>query len=216
MCQFEYAIELVPDTATCTPMCKFRALLMRDLLLLMAAVQGAICLLGLAILPALDTRLSRNLLFPSGWAQSAVDYVCGVVLFFAMLGIVGLLVLLVRACSAACGCCCQCCYDPDDAAYERSGGRAYYSGPEFFFCFYPVPSPYYYGHHHVQHHVAHGGAHNCACLGCGSCNCSGSSGGGNGSNDCGALILVVIIVLAVIGVVFAGALALASLHVLSM
>lgn len=204
VCNFQYDTELIPDPDKCTPMCKFKCLVFRDLFLLMALVQGIICLLGFAILPAIDGGGWRLQWFPRGYPIASINYVSGLVIFFAILGVVGLLTLLVRACSAACSCCCQCCYDEDDGAYYRDHSHTYYSGPQFFFCFYPIPSPYYGGHHHHHHvHQHHGGGcTSCACLGCGSCNnCHGGGGGNN--NDAGAALLIVILVLAVIGVIFA-------------
>lgn len=200
VCNFVYETELVPDEETCTPMCKFRALVLRDFVLLMALVQGLICLLGFLILPAIDGGHWRYQWFPVGWSLASINYVCGLVVFFAILGVVGLMTLLVRACSAACSCCCQCCYDEDDEAFYRDS-HSYYTGNTFCICFYPIPAPYYHHHHHHYVHHHHG---SCACLGCGSCNCSGgSSGSGGGGNNGGAILLIVILVLAAIGVIFA-------------
>jgi hypothetical protein len=166
----------------------------------MAFTQGLICLLGLAILPHIDNGLFRNRYFPHTWAQLSIDYVCGVVLFFALFGVVGLLVLMVRACSSACTCCCQCCYDVDDPAYERTNSYTYYGGGDFFFCFYPIPS---YHHHHHHHGGMHSGGCSCACLGCGDCNCSGGGGGGGNNDGAAVAVVVIIVILAVIGVIFA-------------
>lgn len=198
VCHFAYETEPVEETRCCTPMARFKAVVVRDMLLFMALVQGLIFLFGLAILPAADPTGVRFHWFPAGWAPLSVNYVCGVVLFFAMLGVVGLVTLLVRCCTAACTCCCQCCYDVDDDRYARSHSHYYYSNYDSSPCFiwwYPIPTPYY----QPTPVASHNGCSNCACLGCGSCNCSG---GGGGNQDDSTAVVVIILVLAVIGVIF--------------
>jgi len=173
-------------------MCKFKLSALTTTILIMGAIQGIICLLAFVVVPATGKWYQQW--FPLSWSVTSMNYVSGLVLFFAMLGVLGLVTLIIRMCSAMCSCCCQCCYDPADSAYHRQSHYYYTGYNPYFFCFFPLPDPYY--HHHHVHHA--GGCGNCACLGCGDCNCSGGSNDNNG-----AALLIVILVLAVIGVIFA-------------
>ncbi len=98
--QFEFEDDPLlldgPRHACCSPKCKFGVGVTRDVVLLLALCAGLGFLIGMVVIPAIDPSRLRDRFMPSSWSHVAVDAVWGIVGFFAVLGVTGLMVLLVR------------------------------------------------------------------------------------------------------------------------
>jgi hypothetical protein len=198
VCQTPYEFEddpLVPvDRACCSPKCKFGLGVTRDVVLSLGLCVGLVALFTLVIVPAVDPLRKRDHFLPTGWSHTSVDIVWGITAFFALVGVIGLVVMVVRCMASTCTCCCQGCYQDGDAAHDRSYSASTYPyyGNDIWFCYvcYPMPTPM---------PVAGAGRHTncCGAMGCNCCaGCSHNdvnSGGGDGA----------VLVLVVVGVIFA-------------
>jgi len=92
ICGFEYIIELAPqdEHAERQRLLRFRMLVARDTMAVFLGVQVVIIVLGLFV-KALDTEGTIRGLFPTIVSdhEKTSYYICGVVLFFALLGLFG-------------------------------------------------------------------------------------------------------------------------------
>ncbi len=206
VCKTPYEFEddpLLPvDRPCCSPQCKFGLGVTRDILLGLGVAVGLVALFGLVIVPAIDPTRQRDHFLPADWSQAAVDVVWGITAFFALVGVIGLIVMMVRCLASVCTCCCQGCYQDSDAAHDRAYAASTYPyyGNDIWFCYvcYPIPTPMPVSGMARQTNCC--GAMGCDC--CTGCSHNVNAGGGNG--DGGVVVLVVVVaVLAVLGVVFA-------------
>ena len=207
--EFEDDPLLPVDRPCCSPQCKFGLGVTRDIVLVLGVSVCLVLLFGFVIIPAIDPARVRDRFLPSGWSETACDVVWGIVAFFALLGLVGLMVMLVRCMASTCTCCCQGCYQDTDAAHNRvfTASSYPYYGSDIWFCYvcYPIPTPMpsLSPLHGAAAHSSSCGAIGCTC--CGSCSNRGDLN--HGSGDGGVVLLVIVVaVLAVLGVIFACAL----------
>jgi len=185
VCGFEYLLKEPHEHKTLSRKMKFVFLVTRDFLSVLTVMQLIICLFGL-IVWGIDKNRGRDAFFPGNWSPFSIDYVCGLLAFFFLLGVYGVIVGMYY-------CCCEQGHH-DVTAYNYPYFWGYY-----YIWFWPYPSnttccPCCY--------VAD--CHSCfACNGCGDCNV----GSGDGNNSLMAILLVVVIVVivigAIVGIVFA-------------
>ena len=178
-CNYQYRVWLKQQRVS--KRLKLCLLLTRDILTLLIIAELLIVLMS-AICYGLDIPAGRNIwnLFPhQSWpdgAQVGVYYLAGIVFFFAILGLIGLLV----------SCYCLCCKTPrrcndTDAAFL-----------DIYCCWfgYPCHLGYYFPVAPVFE-----GCGNCGGCSCTEVNCNFCDGGDGDGN---AIIIIVIIVLAII------------------
>ena len=171
VCNSEYVLETVDlQGKCCSPMSKFVASVVFQVLVIAALCNGFVFLIAWVIVPAVDSSGWRNQWFPASWNHWGIDYVSGLIVFFALIGVLGICVMIIRCMASACHGCCQCCYHGTEG-YRRSyryNTYPYYGGGDFFLWFwicYPIPTP-----HHMNYH--HGCANAClGCNGCSGCDC---------------------------------------------
>lgn len=118
-----------------------------------------------------------------------INGICGLVLFFAELGIIALVVVLIRAFAATCSCCCQGCYQDSDRAQCRQYSQhnyPYYQNDIFFWyiCMSYPTRPFA--------PINQSNNHCCGAMGCGGCG-GGCDCGNNSNMDVGILIVILIL-----------------------
>lgn len=130
-CHFQYVIEPLDPSRDdqSAKVCRFRMLVARDSFGLLLAWQAVIALIALLVY-GMDSGSGALLrIFPASFQNSPVGtyYLCGVVIFFAILGLVG-------SCAFCCNCgdsrnmncdgmvCCYYCYGPCNCHCDCGGG----------------------------------------------------------------------------------------------
>ena len=190
VCRFEFVVDRARDDHVISRKCRYSMYVARDGLIALLVIQFIVALLGLLIRQAdVDHRI-RNL-FPE-WVSGhdkTTYYICGTILFLAILGVIALLaycmgafdedgVLGVRPLPQRHDPGCICCCDSSDSC----GG---------------------YPHHH-----SYGGRNDCDCD-CGNCGGGRGGGGGDAAGGCLLVVVVLIVIAAIVGAVvlfFAGTL----------
>lgn len=101
-CHFQYEMEFVADDETCTPMCQFKWIVARNIFLVTLLSQVLTCFLGFVIIPILDAPANSRLhWFSPSWSVVTVNYVSGLFIVFAILGVVVLVKGLLLICAGS-------------------------------------------------------------------------------------------------------------------